>query len=127
MKRFCLCGRRMVDVPVFSDLIAVEPDAVAILSGEANVIVASLRRNDDTGPADGIFLQELRRDSGIAPGEIDGFIYPRKQRSAFEFYVGEIFTLDAVLFHGIIRIEHVAGNCAGHRTDEPGSLDVNDI
>ena len=57
MVRFGLGGRRMVDVPVFGDQLAVEPHAVAILSGEADQIVASLRRNDDAGPADGIFLQ----------------------------------------------------------------------
>src|SRR5579884_221677 len=118
---------RMVDRPFFGHQLAVEPHAKSILSGEAHEIVACDWRNDHSGPAYGIVLQQLRVDAAISPGKIHVRIDTAHHRSAFEIYIPEIVRLQSVLLAGCVGKERVRGNCAHDRTRESDALRVNDL
>ncbi len=49
------CGR-MMNVPVFRNEISIEPEAPAVLTGEANQIVPSFRRHENAGPTHRIVI-----------------------------------------------------------------------
>src|SRR6266568_9211425 len=91
-------GRWPMSSPVFRNQIAFKPNAVAVLTGETDQVVAGFRRNDYSFPAHGIVPRQLRGNAGKAPREVNHAIRARQSRIAFQVDIGKVCGLQTMPF-----------------------------
>jgi hypothetical protein len=111
MDFFGLRGSRVMNVPILDHQVAIEPEAVTVLTRKSSQIVACFWRRQDAGPACRIVLQQLGRNASINPGKIDGIVGTSEcGRRTFKSHVCEVVRLAPVLCAGRVHAECAMGN-----------------
>src|SRR3954467_14482060 len=108
--------------PIINNRFAIDPNAIAILSGEADYVVSRFRGRENARPARRVIRLKLRSDAGERPREVPFRIDSPQYRRAFKLGIVKIFGLQPMRGPGLAGIQHRSGNGTNDRPDEACAL-----
>src|SRR5579862_1203078 len=118
MDRLGLRSRWTMRRPVVDQRLAIDPNAVAVLSSESDDVVAALGGRQNTRPADRIVLRQLRSRTGECPYKIHIRVDTLQRGLAFELDVVKVFGVQSVPRASLVGVERGLRNGAYDRTDQ---------